>query len=98
MDNLTGREYASSDYAHRSFTTTYPKSLLPNLMSIPSLIKHISRPNRLLCHRKGEEVDRNQVGLTRQNYSMSSENQTIIPFSIIHGSWRKGENVLLGAT
>lgn len=69
----------------------------PNLMSIPSLIKHISRPNRLLCHRKGEEVDRNQVGLTQENYSMSSENQTIIPFSIIHGSWRKGENVLLGA-
>lgn len=27
-DNLTGREYASSDYAHRSLAT-YPKSLLP---------------------------------------------------------------------
>lgn len=68
----------------------------PNLM--PSLIKHISRPNRLLCHRKGEEVDRNQVGLSQENYSMSSENQNY--HSILHNSWdwRKEENVLLGAT
>ena len=45
----------------------------PNLMSMPSLIKHISRPKRLLCHRKGEEVDRNQVGLPQENYSVFRE-------------------------